>query len=150
MVRKGKAGAEGLRSQAGFHKSWWPYSMRHYTFARRAKIVDGDSIYNKRHKIVHCKAKQIPHGTFVDYLPTPSAKRQVEEKELGHRTRKGLLVGFHVQPGGLWSGDYLVVDWDTLQHHPNATPGQCRIHRVPEVFYDWANLDFPLADYRKI
>ena len=66
------------------------------------------------------------------------------------RTRKGLLVGYHVQPGGLWSGDYLVVDWEILQQHPDATPGQCRIHRVSDIFCDVAKFEFPLAEYRKI
>ena len=47
MVRKCKTLAKTNRSQAGFHKSWWPYAMRHGTFARRVAMVDGDSIYNK-------------------------------------------------------------------------------------------------------
>ncbi len=44
MVRKAKAKGKGNRKQAGLHKSWWPYAMRHFTFARRAAIVDGKSI----------------------------------------------------------------------------------------------------------
>ena len=42
------------------------------------------------------------------------------------------------------------MDWETLQYYPDAKPGQCRIHRVPEVFCDLANLEYPLAEYRKI
>ena len=55
------------------------------------KIVDGKSVYNTRHKGGHCKAKQIPFGAFVDYLPTPSPKELKRSKELGDRTRNGLL-----------------------------------------------------------
>ena len=36
MVRTCKGGAKKNRRQAGLHKSWWPYAMRHFTFARRA------------------------------------------------------------------------------------------------------------------
>ena len=60
------------------------------------------------------------------------------------------MVGFHSQPCGLWSGDYLVVDWEHLQSHPNATPGQCRIHRTSDVFYNAGSIEFPLAQYRKM
>ncbi len=78
-------------------------------------MVGGESEYNARHKCVHCKVKRIPLGTFVYRL-----LRLQREKEMDDRTRKGVLVGFHVQPGGLWSGEYSVVDWETLQHHPIA------------------------------
>ena len=93
MVRNCKTMAKANRSQAGFHKSWWPYTMRHLTFSRRIKMVDGDSIYNKHHETGHCKAKRIPCGAFVDYLPTPSPQETKRSKELGDRTRKGLFVG---------------------------------------------------------
>ena len=43
-----------------------------------------------------------------------------------------------------------MVDWEHLQSHPNATPGQCRIHRTSDVFYDAGKTEFPLAQYRKV
>ena len=133
MVRRVKQGIKINLSQSGLHKSWWPYGGRHFTFARRANMVDGDSTYNKRHAQGHCKAKRIMFGQLVDYLPTPSPKETKRLKDFVNRTRTGLLVGYHIQPGGLWSGDYLVVDWEKLQSSPDATPGQCRIHRTTTI-----------------
>ena len=43
-----------------------------------------------------------------------------------------------------------MVDWETLQHHPDATPGQCRIYRTSDVFFDPGRAGFPLAEYRKV
>ena len=136
MVREANSGAKSNLAQSGVQKKWWPDGMKHFTFARRVNMVDGDSNYNKRYKCGHCKAKRIPFGVFVDYLPTPSPTETERGKDFVSRTRKGLMVGYHVQPGGLWSGGYLVVDWEILQHHPDATPGQCRIHRTSDVFFD--------------
>ena len=54
-----------------------------------------------------------------------------------------------MQPGGTWSGDYLVVDFEHLQKDPDAKPADCRIHRIAEVFVvDTTGYKFPLADYR--
>ncbi len=60
------------------------------------------------------------------------------------------MAGYHVQPGGLWSGDCIVVDWEALQYHPDATPGQCRIHRTSDVLFDLDSIEYPLAEYRKM
>ena len=57
---------------------------------------------------------------------------------------------FHIQPGGLWSGDYLVVDWEPLQNNPNATPGQSRIHRTSDVSWDPSVCEFALSECRKL
>ena len=50
--------------------------------------------------------------------------------------------------------DGVVITWsligETLQYHTYAKPGQCRIHRVSEMCCDFANLEYPLAEYRTI
>ena len=148
-MRRVKQGTKINLSQSGLHKSWWPYTGRHYTFARRSNMVDGDSTYNKRHAQGHCKAKRIMFGQLVDYLPTPSPKETKRSKDFVNRTRTGLFVGYHIQPGCLWSGDYLVVDWEKLQSNPDATPGQCRRHRTSTIVnHDPGKAEFPLANYR--
>ena len=49
-------------------------------------------------------------------------------------TRKGLFLGYHTQPGELWSGDYWVLDWESIRRQPEAPPCKCRIYRVSEIF----------------
>ena len=150
MVRKVKEKTKANLIQAGHKGPWWPYATTHFTFSRRVAIEDGESVYNRRHQQGHCKAKQVPYGALVDYLPTPSPAETKRAKSFEPKTRDGLLVGFHVQPGGLWSGDYLVADWETFRHHPDATPGQCRIHRTSAVFWDPTKVEFPLAEFRTV
>ena len=146
MVRRVKQGTKINLSQSGLYKSWWPYAGRHYTFARRSNMVDGDSTYNKRHAQGHCKAKRIMFGQLVDYLPTPSPKETKRSKDFVNRTRTGLFVGYHIQPGCLWSGDYLVVDWEKLQSSPDATPGQCRLSMVTPLSNRLANPETTYLD----
>ena len=55
-----------------------------------------------------------------------------------------------MQPGCEWSGDYWVVDFEKLQSDPDASPGQCRLHRTAEVYWDPSNLQFPLQEYRTV
>ena len=108
-VRQVKEGGRTNLLQAGLDYSWWPYAVTHHCFARNIGMHEGDSAYNKRHGKGHCKAKLIPFGALVNYLPTPrptDKKRAFESK-----TNRGLLVGYFTQPGGKWSGDYLVVDF---------------------------------------
>ena len=86
----------------------------------------GDWAYNKWHEDGHCKAKRIPFGALVDYLPTP---RPGEKKEAFEpKTNRGLLVGYFVWPGDMWSGNYLVADFEQLRQHPDSQPSRCSIH----------------------
>ena len=65
-------------------------------------------------------------------------------------TKRGLFLGYHTQPGELWSGDYLVLEWESIRCQPDAPPSKCRISRVGELFNVQADEKvFPLAVYRE-
>ena len=83
---------------------------------------------------------RIPFGSLVDYLPTMSPAEAKRQKAWGQRTRVGLLVGWHLQPGCVWSGDYYVVDFEKLQQNPDAKPHECRIRRTSVVLWDPSNM----------
>ena len=65
---------------------------------------------------------------------------------------EGIFVGYHVLPGGIWSGDYLVAEFDTLLADIDAAPypqGKVRVHRVKEVC-DYLNPPiYPIAILRE-
>ena len=79
------------------------------------------------------------------------------------KTRPGLFLGYFRQPGGKWSGDYLVADFEGFRFDPDLTPGKASIHRTKEVITTaWCCGDtdadqaieippwrFPLAEYRQ-
>ena len=46
-VKRVLSGIQGCLLQAGLEDKWWTYACRYFCFARRAKILEGDSIYNK-------------------------------------------------------------------------------------------------------
>ena len=83
----------------------------------------------------------------MDFLPTP--RPGDKQGAFDDKTRVGLFVGFHMQPGGRWSGDYLVVEFARLRESPNTEPGSAKIHRVAEVMnVDFGKFVFPLGEYR--
>ena len=87
--------------------------MTHHCFARNVGMNQGESAYHKRHQAGHCTAKLVPFGALVEYLPTP--RPDTKKSAFEAKTSHGLLVGYFVQPGGKWSGDYLVADFSLLQ-----------------------------------
>ena len=58
-------------------------------------------------------------------------------------------MGYFVQPGGKWSGDYLVADFEQLRKDPESPPAKCSVHRTSEVFFRFEALSFPLFEYRE-
>ena len=70
FVRRVKAGARANLSQSGLGKEWWPFATTHFCFARNVNVVNGDSAYNQRHQKGHCRAKRVPFGTLLEFLPT--------------------------------------------------------------------------------
>ena len=58
------------------------------------------------HKKGHFRGLQIPFGALVDFMPQPDTRVE----SAGAKTLPGVFPGYHVHPGGEWSGDYLAAD----------------------------------------
>ena len=54
----------------------------------------------------------MPFGALVDYMPVPNPN--TEPATFDKKVRTGLRVGYHCKPGGEWSGDYLVADFEAF------------------------------------
>ena len=89
----------------------------------------------------------MPFGALVEYLPTP--RPDTKKGAFKAKTSQGTLVGYFVQPGGKWSGDYLVADFTQLQQDPDLPPSKCSVHRTTEIFFKGEEVKFPLFDYRE-
>ena len=61
----------------------------------------------------------------------------------------GIFVGYHMHPGGVFSGDYYVVALDELINDIDAAPGDVKIHRAREVSVRPGAPVFPIAARRK-
>ena len=68
---------------------------------------------------------------------------------LGTQTLEGVFVGYHLQPGEIWSGDYLVAELDPFKENPDAERKDVRVHRIKEVYLPDGDPQFPVAAIRK-
>ena len=50
-------------------------------------------------------------GAFVDFM----LQNDVEVEFFGSETIHGIFLGYHIQPGGLWNGDYIVADYEPFK-----------------------------------
>ncbi len=78
---------------------------------RNTDIVDGDSIYNRRHGQGYFNDGSFPCGTLVDFMP----KNDMKLEPIGSKAIQGVFLGYRVHAGGLWSGDYIVADYTPLK-----------------------------------
>ena len=147
MVRKTKEMSRANIVQGGQHASWWEYAAPCGCFTRNT-AGGHKSPYYLRHG-VESNHLNIPYGAQVDFMPTPNPNKTPAPFE--SKTKVGILVGYHQQPGGKWSGDYLVAEFEPFRYNPDAKPKDVTVHRVKEVVPPkrLEPIHFPLADYRK-
>ena len=99
-------------------------------------MCDGESTYFRRHRR-WCKAFPIPFGALVDFRPPKPLLKKLPK--MGPTGIPGIMLGYHVQPGGKWSGDYLVsplCDWDTTK----TTGRNVRCFRIKEIVFSEENV----------
>ena len=141
----GKEGARCGIVQSGLTPEWWAFAGRHFCaqhnlFEKNIVAIVADDRPDL--KSPHWKrfgrqfhGKFFPYGALVYYLPTPSPADQRDK--FGPKAPLGLFLGWVFHPGGVWSGDYEVLDWDSIRLNPNAKPTShsVRIHRTSSIFF---------------
>ncbi len=65
--------------------------------------MDGTSSYYDRFG-KHCTAIHIPFGALFDFMPNAEDMRKPSDAKMPY----GILVGYCLDIGGKWSGDYFV------------------------------------------
>jgi hypothetical protein len=70
---------------------------------------------------------------MIDFMKTAFPKNT--PAPLAPKKVTGLFLGWFVQPGGIWSGDYIVVEYAPFQTNPEMSYGKMRkiAHRIREV-----------------
>jgi len=76
-------------------------------------MVDGDSPWNRRHGKGRFTGPLFPFGCIVDYLPKPEAVKGLPKFDT--RASPGILVGYYLQPGGQWKGEFQVFPKDKFE-----------------------------------
>ncbi len=90
----------------------------------------------------------MPFGALVDFMPVPNPND--EPGAFQSKTRPGLRVGYFQQPGGEWSGDYIIVEFEAFRINPDAKRSEVKIHRTREMIPPnrLGPITFPLAEFR--
>jgi hypothetical protein len=121
--------ARALRwSNAGLPAAFWPYAARHFCFGLTIRTIDEKSAYKKQLGEVF-PGMRIPFGCKVFFKPSPLSKSQ--PKKFEGQALPGLFFGYKLDPGGKWSGEYLVVALDAMvkiRLHRKTPAAQLRVH----------------------
>ena len=58
------------------------------------------------------KGLVVPCGALIEYRPAKPDRQKLAKME--PRSVPGLFLGWYIQPGGRWTGDYLVAPLDSF------------------------------------
>jgi len=112
---------EGARAQlfhAGIPTFLWPFAVRHFSLMSNItkttyRDVDGNAYdstpFEMRHGVTF-PLPVIPLGQEVYFQPEKSPKNSTDKFKFEPNARMGIFMGYHLQPGGIPSGDYYVID----------------------------------------
>jgi hypothetical protein len=130
---------EGIRTtldHAGFSPKWWPYAGKHFCLSSNiSKTSDGDCACDIRHPNALFTGKRLPFGCLIDFKPSPVKGKVVSKFE--PRSVPGLFIGWVLQPGGKFKGDYIVISLEDM-NVLLAKPKNARIfvQRVKEIYHN--------------
>ena len=86
------------------------------------------------------RGQSIPFGALVDFMPQPDTRVQ----SIGPKTILGIFLGYHLHPGGVWGGDYLVADLAPFRDSCEVARSKVKVHRIKAVVINHAeNLLLP-------
>ena len=123
----------GPLAQSGLSLTWAARAAQHSLMVRRCLKHNAlnDSIYRVRSPLAPIPPIW-PFGAAVDFKPT--IEGSATHPKAGSRGLEGLLVGYHTNPGGSWSGDFLVVEEAAFRR--SAGSKKIRVYRTKTV--SWA------------
>jgi hypothetical protein len=113
---------------AGLPAAFWPYSARHVCLGLTIRDRGGASAYEKQLGEPF-PGMRIPFGCKVFFKPSPLSKSQ--PKKFEGQAVPGLFFGYKLDPGGKWSGEYLLISLDamvTIPLHRKTPAAQLRVH----------------------
>lgn len=157
-------GSRAVMYHAGVPTKLWTYACRYYCLMSNTtefEEVGSDGVkylntpWFKRHG-EHSRGQKIPFGSIRDYRHVPSPQNDSDADKMGPKGQPGIFLGYHLNPGGIWSGDYYVadkecfedLDFATLRRKSDDKPFSqlLHVHRTSDVdFFAPSDLNnFPL------
>ena len=112
-------GARCLLLQSGLPGRFWHYACRAFLLARNARVKGKDerTPWNRRFgREFH--GKVLPFGCRVLYR-----RPRHDAAKFAPRGSEGIFLGHHLEPGGMFKGDYLILSLDNLLNEDNPESG---------------------------
>ena len=136
---------EGARSnllQAGLPLKRWPLAMQHHAAAINAnRQLDGSDSPWQLKCGEEFPAMHIPFGANVLFWNNPKRADNTAGK-LSPTANEGWFLGYHIQPGHDWKGEYLVAKLEAADYHVNW--GAFTIQRTKRLELPSGGFIFPL------
>ena len=123
-------GTRCLLLQAGLPHRFWPLAGRAWCFGKNVTAGDEDASAFEHVHGYSFNGQLIPFGALVLYKLNP--RDRAEYLKFDPTAVHGLCVGYHMEPGYRWSGDYYVLNLETLRTSNLATD-KIRTRRVKEI-----------------
>jgi len=136
---------EGTRTnlvQSGLPLQYWPMAMQHFSMAVNATPqLNGDDAPWKLHFDEDFPCLLIPFGAKILFWNNPKRVDNTSGKT-SPTANDGIFLGYHVQPGFAWKGEYLVAKLEALDYH--AENGSITVQRARRVELIEGGFVFPL------
>ena len=118
--------------------------MRHFCFMHNVtwRATGTETPWMKRHG-EDFPADLHPFGSKVFYTPA-TTKANAAEHKFSPSSVAGIIVGYFLNPGGVWSKDYLVINLETALNS-NASK-YLPVLRVGKVYRESGEPVFPLKN----
>ena len=129
--------------QARLPHKWWTFAARHAAFARDVwrKGTDGQTAYERKHGVSSFTGKMVPFGMGIQFRATKPNRDKLLEFDA--RAVDGIFLGWDLQPGMSFKGDYVVAAWSDFQ--ALGLDAKVPVHVVREIVV-LESVTFPIAD----
>ena len=144
--RSNRTVLEGTRCalyHAGMPETWWTFAARHFCMMLNILVRNKASPYFRRFNEPF-RGRRIPFGALVDYRPPTGGPGSAQKTKWGPKSIPGIFLGYHFNPGGRWSQDYLVACLDDFDTSDDNTYRKVNVHRIREIVFTESDVQFPL------
>ena len=128
-------GTRCLLHQSGLPHKYWPSAMQtfccNYNFTH-TDSKKGTNPHVERHGLKF-GGTTLVYGQRIKYLPS-STRELAEKQKFDAVLRDGIFCGYRMHSGGVWAGQYLVIDAERFQEVKHDTMHVAYEHGVSEVY----------------
>lgn len=141
-IRQMLEGARFNLLQSGLPLRYWPLAMQHHSAAVNAcRQLNGAEAPWKLRFGEEFQGLHVPFGAKILFWNNPARADNTAGK-LSPTANDGIFLGYHIQPGHQWKGEYLVAKLEALDYH--AANGSITVQRTRQMILPSGGYVFPL------